>query len=282
MDQRKIPEFSLYWGDCVTGMPRCVDTASIDICITSPPYNLGIRYRSYVDDRRLNEYLEWTDSWVSEVRRALKEDGSFFLNISGSPSAPLLPHLVVDRIVNQRRIFCLQNTIHWIKSIAIPEEGSERQIGHYKPINSDRFVNDCHEYIFHLTPSGNTRLDRKAVGVPYADKSNIARWSHTRGNDLKCKGNAWFIPYKTIVSRAKDRPHPATFPTALALQCIRLHGKNGESWVLDPFLGIGHAAFAAVESGVAKFVGFEIDSEYLRVATEELATMGAMPHLAKI
>ena len=278
----KMPEFSLYLGDCVAGIRRHVGRASIDICVTSPPYNLGVRYRSYADDRTMDDYLEWTDSWTSEVRSALKDDGSLFLNIGGSPRFPLLPHLLVDRLVNRRKLFRLQNTIHWIKSIAVPENGSERQIGHYKPINSDRFVNDCHEYVFHLTPNGNTRLDRKAIGVPYADKSNITRWAHTDGGDVKCKGNTWFIPYKTIVNRLKDRPHPATFPTELALQCIRLHGKNGQSCVLDPFLGIGHAALAAAESRVAKFVGFEIDREYMRVANEELLTVGARPKIRKI
>jgi site-specific DNA-methyltransferase (adenine-specific) len=277
-----MPEFSLYLGDCVAGIPRHVDRGSIDICVTSPPYNLGVRYRSYADNRALDDYLEWTDSWASEVRCALKEDGSLFLNVGGSPKSPLLPHLLVDRLVNRRKLFRLQNTIHWIKSIAVPENGSARQIGHYKPINSERFVNDCHEYIFHLTPNGNTRLDRKAIGVPYADKSNIARWAHTDGGDVKCKGNTWFIPYKTIVNRLKNRPHPATFPTELALQCIRLHGKNGQSCVLDPFLGIGHAAFAAAESRVAKFVGFEIDREYMRVARDELLTIGATPQVRKI
>jgi len=282
MDQKKIPELSLYLGDCILGLRKHVDRASIDICVTSPPYNLGIRYRSYADDRAWNEYLQWTDSWTSEVRQVLKDNGSLFLNVSGSPRSPLLPHVLVDRIVNRRKLFRLQNTIHWIKSIAVPENGSERQIGHYKPINSDRFVNDCHEYVFHLTPNGDTRLDRRAIGVPYSDKSNIKRWSHTNGDDLKCKGNTWFIPYKTIVNRAKDRPHPATFPTELALQCIRLHGKNGDSCVLDPFLGIGHAAVAAVKSRVAKFIGFEIDREYLRIAGEELANVGATPQIRKI
>ena len=280
--KKRMPEFRLFWGDCVTGLQKHVGPASIDICVTSPPYNLGVRYRSYADARDWDEYLNWTDSWTSQIRHVMKEDGSLFLNVSGSLRSPLLPHLLVDRIVNRRKLFRLQNTIHWIKSIAVPEKGSERQIGHYKPIKSDRFVNDCHEYVFHLTPNGNTRLDRKAVGVPYSDKSNITRWSHTNGDDLKCKGNAWFIPYKTIMNRAKDRPHPATFPTELAAQCIRLHGKNGKSSVLDPFLGIGHAALAAAESRVAKFVGFEIDGEYLRVAGEELKTVGATPQIRKV
>src|SRR5713226_2486241 len=121
MDQKKIPELSLYLGDCIVGLRRHVERASIDICVTSPPYNLGVRYRSYADDRAWNEYIQWTDCWTSEVRQVLKENGSLFLNVSGSPRSPLLPHVLVDRIVNRRKLFRLQNTIHWIKSIAVPE-----------------------------------------------------------------------------------------------------------------------------------------------------------------
>jgi site-specific DNA-methyltransferase (adenine-specific) len=71
------------------------------------------------------------------------------------------------------------------------------------------------------------------VGVPYADKSNIARWGHTAGRDLHCRGNTWFIPYRTIQNRRRDRPHPATFPVELASNCIRLHGKKS-AVVMDP------------------------------------------------
>ena len=87
--------------------------------------------------------------------------------------------------------------------------------GHFKPISSQRFLNDCHEYIFHFTKSGRVEIDRLALGVPYQDKSNIARWSHTSGRDRRCRGNTWFIPYETIQSRQKERPHPATFPVEL-------------------------------------------------------------------
>ena len=93
-------------------------------------------------------------------------------------------------------------------------------VGHYKPINSPRFVNDCHEFIFHFTPAGRTPLDRRAIGVPYQDASNIARWQ-TGGSNLRCRGNTWFIPYETIQNRDKDRPHPATFPPRVPEYCVR-------------------------------------------------------------
>ena len=175
----------------------------------------------------------------------------------------MLPHEIVFQL---RDLFVLQNTIHWIKSIAI----DNRTFGHFKPISSKRFLNDCHEYIFHFTIDGKIDIDRLALGVPYQDKSNIARWSHTGGRDTRCRGNTWFIPYETIQSHAKERPHPATFPVALAQNCIKLHGGSRVRTMLDPFLGIGNSAIAAKKYGVKKFIGFEIDEDYLAEARRRL------------
>ena len=147
--------------------------------------------------------------------------------------------------------------------------GKERQIvsrGHFKPINSRLFLNDCHEYVFHFTKSGRAEIERLALGVPYQDKSNIARWSHTSGRDRRCRGNTWFIPYETIQSRQKERPHPATFPVELAEWCTKLHGVARVQTMLDPFLGIGNSVVAAKKCGAKKFIGFEIDETYLTEA----------------
>jgi len=288
---KQFPQIDIHHSDCVEGMKE-LDDASIDVVVTSPPYNLGINYNSYKDDKKWEDYFKEFLEWTDQVHRTLKHDGSFFLNIAGSPRSPLMPHRILSLLCdeNRERHFVLQNEIHWVKSVAVPkkkvassknqegkcaddDDNEEVTIGHIKPINSGRFINDSHEFVFHLTPKGDNKLDRLSVGVPYADKSNIGRWKHTDGADLKCRGNVWFIPYKTIQNRLKDRPHPATFPTELAVKCIKLHGKNGSSVVMDPFLGIGHAAFAAIECGVAKFIGFDIDADYLNVARSEIAKL---------
>ena len=243
---------------------------SIDIVVTSPPYNIGVAYGRYSDRQTRQDYLRWCHEWAGEVCRLLRSTGSFFLNVGASPSNPMLPH---ELILELRDLFVLQNTIHWVKSIALPDNaGQVISRGHFKPINSRRFLNDCHEYIFHLTPGGKTPIDRLALGVPYADKSNIARWSHTRGSDLRCRGNTWFVPYQTIQNRAKERPHPATFPVQLAEWCIRLHGLSRVQKMLDPFLGIGNSAVAARRCGIPKFIGFEIDEEYLAEAKRRIST----------
>ena len=145
----------------------------------------------------------------------------------------------------------LQNTIHWIKSIAIDKDAGRHgaaldrdlAVGHYKPINSPRFVNDCHEFIFHFTPQGRTPLDRRAIGVPTRTPATSRRWQ-TGGSNRRCRGNTWFIPYDTIQNRDKDRPHPATFPPRVPDYCLRLHGLDGCELVMDPFLGLGSTAVA--------------------------------------
>jgi site-specific DNA-methyltransferase (adenine-specific) len=255
-------------GDCVAGMAQLPDSC-IDIAVTSPPYNLGIKYGKYSDKDSRESYLQWSTKWATEIRRVLKPNGSLFLNIGSAPSSPMLPHELVMRF---RDIFVLQNVIHWVKSITVENrEGKVGSYGHFKQIGSKRFLNDCHEYIFHFTKTGRVEIDRLAIGVPYQDKSNIARWSHTRGSDLRCRGNTWFIPYETIQSRAKERPHPATFPVQLAEWCIKLHGITRVETMLDPFLGIGNSAVAAQRCGVKEFIGFEIDEEYLAEAKRRVA-----------
>lgn len=261
-------KFELKVIDCIKGMQKLPDE-SIDLVVTSPPYNLGIKYRNYHDNRNSDEYLNWSAQWAGEVRRILKDDGSFFLNLGACPSNPLIPHELIVRMKGS--LFVLQNTFHWIKSISIEtKEGETVSAGHFKPLQSNRFVNDCHEYVFHLTKTGKTPLNRRAIGVPYSDKSNIKRWAHTGGSDLRCRGNNWYVPYKTIVSRSKERPHPATFPTDLAVFCIKIHDGPSDLVMLDPFLGIGHSALAAKQCSVGRFIGFDTDEEYVEVARKAL------------
>ena len=261
--------FELHHGDCVEGMKTIADR-SVDIVVTSPPYNLGIGYKSYKDNLTSKTYLDWSLKWTGEVKRVLKDDGSFFLNVGSAPANPWMPH---ELALQLRDLFVLQNTIHWIKSITVePRDGEPVSAGHFKPINSKRFINDCHEYVFHFTKSGEVPVDRTAVGVPYVHKSNINRWGHTDGKDKRCRGNNWFIPYETIMSRSKERPHPATFPVELARKCIALHGGNLKALtMLDPFLGIGHAASAAGDMGLARFIGFEIDQVYFDEAASRVS-----------
>ena len=273
-------DYALYNMDCIEGMKRYLTPGSVDVVVTSPPYNLGTSYNSYDDTMGRVDYIEWMGQWGQAVSEILADEGSLFLNIGGKPTDPWGPFEVLFRL---RGHFVLQNTIHWIKSIAIRKEDVGRypgisgnvSVGHYKPINSTRYINDCHEYIFHLTKNGRVALDRLAVGVEYQDKSNIARFGSANRSDSRCRGNTWFVPYRTIKSRDKQRPHPATFPVKIPQMCIQLHGLEQTQCVLDPFMGIGHTAAACAQLGVG-CIGFELERDYFaqsqRVLEDALAS----------
>ena len=260
--------FRFYLGDSLEVLDRLTPGA-ISAIVTSPPYNLGIRYRTYEDTLPRDRYLEWTGEWIGRAARALAPDGSLFLNVGAKPTDPWT---AMDVAQAARPHLHLQNTIHWIKSIAIEKAlagaraglQDDLAVGHYKPINSRRFLHDCHEFVFHFSPAGETELDRQAVGVKYQDQSNVGRW-RTAASGVRCRGNTWFIPYETIQSREKDRPHPATFPPKLPEMCLRLHGLRRLRIVADPFLGLGSTAVACAQLGVS-FVGIEMDEGYLKDA----------------
>ena len=246
-------------GDCLAVM-ALMEGESIDAVVTSPPYNINLAYASYQDSKTDEEYLGWLVDVFAGLRRLLRPCGSVFLNLSGSPSRPWLPF---EAIVRLRPLFHLQNHITWVKSIA----AGGGSYGHYKPVPGARFLHHTHEHIFHLTLTGDVRLDRLAIGVPFQDKSNIARRGHAR--DLRCRGNTWFIPYATVRSKSGKFNHPGAFPVELPLWCLHLTGLASPV-VLDPFAGTGSTLVAAWWAG-GRGIGIEVDAGYVDTMRARLA-----------
>jgi len=247
-------------GDCLAvmaTMPAC----SVDVVVTSPPYNIGIAYQTYHDRLPRDEFLQWVQKVAASLARVMRSDASLFLNLGATGTDPWI---AMDAAAEFRKHFTLQNQIVWVKSISIGSETS----GHFKPITSKRFLNNNHETIFHFTKGGTTEIDRLAIGVPFKDKSNISRWGHQR--DRRCAGNTWFIPYETVRSRRQKFDHPAGYPVELAQRCILLHGGQ-DAIVFDPFLGAGTTLVAAKKLG-RRGVGIEIDAHYARVSLDRLGT----------
>jgi site-specific DNA-methyltransferase (adenine-specific) len=275
---------------------------SVDIVSTSPPYNLGIAYNTYRDNKPRQEYLSWLDRVFVAVKHCLKDEGHFWLNVGYSNVDPWVG---MDVAQVARNHFVLQNNFVWVKSIAI----NDVTTGHFKPINSDRFANPTWEHLFHFTKTGAVKCDKLAVGVPYMWDCNIDNTGRLRGRvakklgyknikdfndhasdddkqkfnqelsvkmakqkpkaETRCRGNSWFVPYDTIANRERHRgSHPATFPVALIEQCINFSGiKSGV--LVDPFMGSGTSAVAAVKCGI-DYIGFDIDQDYINFAQDRI------------
>lgn len=234
-----------YCGDCNVIMKTEIEESSIDVIVTSPPYNNGTPYNGYNDKN--NDYYDMMEQFAGNCCDVLKTNGSLFLNLGNNNNTKVLSYFL--------KYFDLQNTICWIKHISIPEH--DISLGHFKPINSKRYMNRCFEYIYHFTHRGDVSIDKLAIGVPYKDKSNINRFNHA--TNCRDRGDVWFIPYDT---RNKQHVHPATFPVKLPEMCIKLHGYDNNTVVFDPFMGSGSTIQAAKNLG-CKYIGCDVSQVYV-------------------
>lgn len=241
----------------------------VDLIITSPPYNIGIEYNEYKDKLHNDHYLNWMGEVVAQFTRILKETGSIFINVG---STCLNPYISMDICSIFRKHLILQNHIIWVKAItAWDSKGNIQSYGHIKPKpRSIRFLNQHYEDIYHFTKTGDIEIDRFAIGVPYQEERNSWRWKHTHKEEksnCRCRGNVWYIPYKTI---EKKKSHPAGFPEELPELCIKVTGTKG--LVLDPFLGAGTTLVACDKLDV-EGIGIEIDQSYCNIAEERLTAL---------
>jgi site-specific DNA-methyltransferase (adenine-specific) len=250
----------------------------VDCIVTSPPYNLDMNYGEGVDDKKpLDVYLTWIRDVFRECKRVLAPEGSLFLNVGYSSKEPWIAMDVANAL---RGDFILQNQFTWVKNISIGDVSH----GHFKPINSKRYVNVTNESIFHFTKTGSVSLERLAIGVPFMHKSNLHSRSKAKTGvvkpDCRCPGNTWYIPYDTIQSNKTERGgHPASFPVGLAERCLKLcFGSAQGKMVLDPFLGTGTTLVAAQALGHTG-IGIDINPEFLTFARERLQ-QGTAPETA--
>ncbi len=209
--------------------------------VTSPPYNTGQNYGPDYDDRlSFENYLNELDEMLYAVYRVMAPDGLFFLNMGNSHSDDmgfLKSHVIAGRACKLG--FKQVEEIIWIKSITVEIDGELQSVGHFTPVRGDR-LNPMFEYIFVLSKTDDYEFNRENLFVPYADKSNIGRYSDKDG---RCIGDTWYIPYRTTGQKTK-KPYPAQFPVELPYRCIKL---AGEGPVLDPMCGGGAVGIAAMK-----------------------------------
>ena len=245
--------------DCLKVLPTIADK-SVNLIITSPPYNIGMNYNNYKDSR--NDYVSWLSKIFNECCRVLKDDGHLFINIASGKIDPFTSYKVAEKI-NWK----LQNNIIWAKAVEV--DGYVR--GYSTPTPSKRYLQNGWEHLFHFTKDGNTPVDLEASGVPYnTDYNNAARNEKRTGKNWRPTTTCWHITYKSKATKqitrqiAGDKKHPAIYPKKLVEKCVNVSGlKNGI--VLDPFLGTGTTGIVAKENNL-DFIGIELDKDYFNFA----------------
>ncbi len=219
---------------------------SVHLMVTSPPYNVG---KEYDADMTLNEYRAFLKRVWQEVYRVLVPGGRVCINVANLGRRPYIPlHALI--IADMLDIgFLMRGEIIWNKaSTASPSTAW----GSWKSA-ANPTLRDVHEYILVFSKDTFRRANP-------AKRANTI----TRDEFLEFTKSVWTFP----AERASKVGHPAPFPVELPYRCIQLYTFEGEV-VLDPFMGSGQTAIAALRAG-RHYVGYEVNETYVQLAQERI------------
>ena len=227
-----------------------IPKSSIDLIVTSPPYNVDISYSSHNDKMIYEDYLKFSYQWMERCFNFIKDDGRFCLNIPLDKNKGGHQSVCADLTTIAKKIgWKYHSTIIW-------NEGniSRRTAWGSWMSASAPFV---------IAPV-------EVIVILYKK-----RWKKTSGsrrnNITKREFMSWTNGLWTFTGESKKRVgHPAPFPIELPRRCIKLFSFVGDT-VLDPFLGSGTTLIAAYLSG-RKGIGIDIDREYCKLALERLVS----------
>ena len=171
--------------DCIKWM-NAQTPKSIDCIVTSPSYNLNVKYGGYDDSAPRKVYLVWLAEVAKAIKKVLKDKGQLFLNMGYSNSDPFV---AMDVAQVFRKYFVLQNQFTWVKHIVVNDFGH----GQYKPITSNRYTSATTESVFHFTKKGDVAILKEIIKI--LSQQNIKtissiyfnpQLSLKRGNYSKC------------------------------------------------------------------------------------------------
>lgn len=224
---------------------------SVHLMITSPPYNVG---KDYDDDLSLSEYRALLSDVMKETYRVLVEGGRACVNIANVGRTPYIPlHVDIIEIAGECG-FRMRGEIIWDKGASA---GSSCAWGSWRSA-SNPVLRDVHEYILVFCKDA---FKRRGTG-----ESSVGR-----DQFLECTKSIWRFP----AASARKANHPAPFPLELPLRLIDLYSFKGDV-VLDPFMGSGTTAEAAVQAD-RHYVGYEINPAYVDHARARLGQIPGLP-----
>lgn len=234
---KKMIDLKLYHGDMTEVLSDEIESASVDLIITSPPYNVGVEYGAEVnDDRSLQSYTTFAFRAMEEMTRVLKNGGRACVEVGGSgrdfPLSWLWQHVAYTHGLKLFSEIAIQHRKtnpcawgSWLKADAVWTIPNFHMLYvFYK--GTDRKITDI----------GETRIS----------KEDWMEW--TRG-------------YWKINWSVDKNGHPASFPVELPLRCLKLFGHSGDV-VLDPFAGSGTTGRACIAVDDVSFTGVEIVPKY--------------------
>lgn len=236
----------LYNMDCIDFL-KSIDENSVNLIVTSPPYNCGIEYDSWDDKLTWEKYLEWCESWLKECYRILKDDGRICINHYinyhekfGKSRFPLMDF----RNIQEKIKYNVHKLIIW-------EDKTISKLTAWGSWLSASSPNILTSYEGILVSYKNQwkRIDK--------GKSTISKREFIKG-----VSGVWNLGTDT---RSLTK---ASFPIKLPERCIELLTYENDL-VVDPFMGSGSTAIASIKTG-RNFIGCDISKNYVEIANKRI------------
>jgi adenine-specific DNA-methyltransferase len=246
---------------------RRISDDSVQLVVTSPPYNIG---KSYEQKTSLDEYLEPYVPFAKELYRAVATGGSVCWQVGNFVSkGEVVPLDVVFYPLFREAGFVLRNRVIW----------------HFRHgLHAQRRFSGRYETVLWFS-KGDPKFNLDPVRVPslYPGKRRFKgpRKGELSGNPLgknpsdfwpdlmleEWERGIWDFP-NVKANHPEKSTHPCQFPVELVERCVLAFSDHGDL-VLDPFLGVGSAAVGAMRHG-RRFIGFDVDKEYVREARQRV------------
>lgn len=250
MDVNKI-----YLGDCIKIM-NGLKEESVDLVFADPPFNIGLKYDVYEDNKSYEEYYKWSEEWISSCYRILKKTGSIYIAIGDEFAAEL-------NIILKRKGFNFRNWIVWYYTFGQ---------------NQRKKFNRSHTHILYFTKSVDSfYFDDNQIRVPSARQ---LLYNDKRANPIgKIPDDVW--EFSRVCGTFKERigNHPCQMPEKLLERIIKASSKENDI-ILDPFGGTGTTASVAKKLK-RNFITMDISNKYFKVMKERLAVQNDSIHTAE-
>jgi site-specific DNA-methyltransferase (adenine-specific) len=234
----------VYLGDCIEIMKKLPDK-SIDLVFADPPFNIGIKYDTHNDNMSYEEYYKWSEKWIGEAGRLLKNNGTIYVAIGDEFAAEI-------NIILKRAGYYFRNWIIWYYAFGQ---------------NQRKKFNRAHTHILYFTKNKNQfTFNSNNIRIPSARQ---LIYKDKRANPIgKIPDDIW--QFSRVCGTFKERigKHPCQMPEDLLELIIKTSSNEGDL-TLDPFGGTGTTA-AVAKRFKRNFITMEISEEYYNIILKRL------------
>jgi site-specific DNA-methyltransferase (adenine-specific) len=231
-------------GDCVKLLGN-VKEAFANLIFADPPFNIGYEYDKYEDNIEREDYVHWTQVWMTACKNVLKPDGSFYIAIGDAYAANV-------KMIGDKLELCMRNWIIW----------------HYTfgQQTKNKFARAHTHILYFVKDEKNFTFNADAARV-ISDRQK--KYQDKRANRAgKMPDDVW-DEYPRICGTFKERMNfPCQMPESLLGRIIRVSSNEGD-WVLDPFSGSGTTAVVAAKLN-RRYTGIELSGEYVRRSRDRI------------